>query len=168
MLTNNHIKAELSNAYVQAIAARNGFSMEFTRNDFDSVDVTICGKGKLSIESLLHSPKIDIQLKSTINWVINENTISYNLSLKNYNDLIVETTVPRILVLLCLPNDEIDWLIHSVESLILKKCAYWVSLKGLPKSENESNQTIKIPINNVFSPKAIKELMIKVSKQEDI
>ena len=83
MLTKNHIESELSIAYVQAVSAKAGFATEFTRIDLDSVDVTVCGKGKLSADSILHSPKIDIQLKATKNRNINtDGSISFNLPLK--------------------------------------------------------------------------------------
>lgn len=167
MLTKNHIESELSIAYVQAVSARAGFATEFTRVDLDSVDVTVCGKGKLSPDSILHSPKIDIQLKATKNKNVNgDGSISFNLPLKNYNDLRANCLVPRILVVLFLPDDENLWLSHTISHLMMRECASWMSIKGFADSDNFGHQTVRIPSTNIFSPESIFELLNKVSKEE--
>jgi len=169
MLTKNHIESELSIAYVQAVSAKAGFATEFTRVDLDSVDVTVCGKGKLSEDSILHSPKIDIQLKATKNKNVNsDGSISFNLPLKNYNDLRANCLVPRILVVLFLHNDENHWLSHTVNELIIKECANWVSLKGFAESSNDGHKVVRIPSANIFSPQTIFELLNKISKEEEL
>ena len=115
-LVKTQIESELSIAYVHAVAAKAGLATEFTRVDVDSVDLTIGGKGKLSKDSVLHSPKIDIQLKATINKNVNgDGSISFNLPLKNYDDLRANCLVPKILVVLFLPKDENRWLSHSID-----------------------------------------------------
>ena len=168
-LTKNHIESELSIAYVHAVAAKAGFATEFTRVDVDSVDITIGGKGLLSTDSTLHSPQIAIQLKATINKNVNgDGSISFNLPLKNYDDLRANCLVPKILVVLFLPKEENIWLSHSIDQLIIKECAYWLSIKGFTKSDNASHQTVRIPSANVFSPETISGLLIKVSKQEEL
>jgi len=75
---------------------------------------------------------------------------------------------PRLLVVLDLPNDENNWLNHSIDSLILKNCAYWVNLADSPESNNVSDVTVYLPKQNVFSPEILKELMIKASRQEKL
>lgn len=169
MLTKNHIESELSIAYVQAVAAKAGFATEYTRLDFDSVDVSLCGKGKLDKDSILHSPKLDLQLKATKNKNINsDGTISFNLAIKNYNDLRAHCLVPKILVVLFLPSDENNWLEHSLDHLIIKECANWMSLRGLPDSKNDGHQTVRIPVANAFSPEIVRELLCKISKEEEL
>lgn len=169
MLTKNHIESELSIAYVQAVSAKAGFATEFTRVDLDSVDVTVCGKGKLSADSVLYSPKLDIQLKATKNRSVNaDGSISFNLPIKNYNDLRANCLVPKILVVLFLPNDDNLWLTHSVNQLIIKECAHWLSLKGFTGSSNAGHQTVRIPNTNIFSPETIYELLNKISKEEEL
>mgnify|MGYP001570432588 FL=1 len=165
-LTKNHIESELSIAYVHAVAAKAGFATEFTRVD---VDITIGGPGLISTDSTLHSPQIAIQLKATINKNVNgDGSISFNLPLKNYDDLRANCLVPKILVVLFLPKEENIWLSHSIDQLIIKECAYWLSIKGFTKSDNASHQTVRIPSANVFSPETISGLLIKVSKEEDL
>ena len=66
MLTENHIKEQLSYAFVHAVASRAGFTCGPAHGpDMDSVDVHIAASGKLASDSLLNSPHLDLQLKAT-------------------------------------------------------------------------------------------------------
>ncbi|MHB8260653.1 MAG: DUF4365 domain-containing protein [Bacteroidia bacterium] len=168
MLTRNQIESELSLAYLQAVAANEGFAVDVPHIDSDSVDAVIAGKGKVDVTSTKHSPKIEVQLKATFNAIVNDGNIAYSLTIKNYDDLRVDTVLPRLLVLLVLPQQQIDWLIHQPDKLILQKCAYYLNLKGLPTSVNAGHQTVYIPTLNMLTPAALKDLMIKASKLEDL
>ena len=167
MLTENKIKEEINLAYVVAVAAAKGFSTEITRVDNDSVDATVCCNGYLiQGESTLYSPSIKLQLKATSHAHIIEDSIHFPLPIKNYNDLRAKTATPRLLVVLCLPEHSDEWVTHSTEELILKKCAYYLNLYGFPESENETSVTVKIPLDNVFSPDSLYDLMLKTSKED--
>lgn len=166
MLTDNKIKEEINLAYVLAVAAMKGFSTEITRVDADSVDATIQFNGKLNDDSTLYSPEIKLQLKATSNANINGDNIHFALPIKNYNDLKARTATPRLLVILCLPEVKEDWLQHTANELVLKKCAYFLNLKGLPDSNNDTTVTVHVPLANVFSPDALFDLMLKTSKEE--
>ena len=169
MLTENRIKEEINLAYVLAVAAIKGFSTEITRVDADSVDATICYNGVLSQEeSILYSPEIKLQLKATSNANIINDHIHLPLPIKNYNDLRARVATPRLLVVLCLPEQKGDWLTHSADELVLKKCAYYLNLHGLSASENESGVTVRVPLVNIFSPDILYDLMLRTSKQESL
>jgi hypothetical protein len=75
---------------------------------------------------------------------------------------------PRLLVVLLLPEDAIEWLRHSEEGLVARRCAYWVSLRGAPESDNTDRQTVFIPKTQVFSPQSLTELMTRFSRRETI
>jgi hypothetical protein len=164
MLTENLRKSEISVAYLHSIAAKCGFEFSEPRIDNDSADVLLSANGKLSIDSTLTSSKIEIQLKATVNWVIKEGKISFSLTKKNYDDLRAKTVVAKILVLLCLPKTEEEWISHSIEQLTIRKCAYWISLKDYPERDNESNVTVHL--EELFSPETLKDLLLKISKEE--
>ena len=166
MLTENKIKEEISLAYVVAVAAAKSFSTEFTRVDNDSVDATICCNGYMVGESTMYSPSIKLQLKATSHVHIVEDSIHFSLPRKNYNDLRAKSATPRLLVVLWLPELKDEWVTHSSDELILKKCAYYLNLFGFPESENEKSVTVKIPLDNVFSPDILYDLMLKTSKEE--
>lgn len=166
MLTENKIKEELNLAYVLSVAASKKFSTEITRIDSDSVDATIKYNGYLTDESILHSPEIKLQLKATSGATIVGDEIVFPLPIKNYNDLRLRSTSPRLLVVMCLPENSEEWLRHSNDELIIRKCCHYLNLDGLPETENTTSVTVKVPLMNVFSPDSIYDLMVKASKQE--
>lgn len=109
MLTRNQIEAELSLAYLQAVAAVETFAVDIPHVDSDSVDAVISGKGKIDSASLRHSPRIEVQLKASVNAHPNGNgDIPFDLTLKNYDDLRADTLLPRLLILLVLPEEHTD------------------------------------------------------------
>ena len=169
MLPLTNVKEELSISYINAIAAVCKFGFEVTRVDFDSIDATITSNGKLTAGSVFRSPELKLQLKATERLALNkEGKFVFPLKKKNYDDLRGNTLTPRLLVVLNLPDVENQWLTHSINDLIIRKCAYWLNLKGLPDVANTESVTVYIPRSNVFSPDSLNEIMIKVSKQESI
>lgn len=167
MLTLNKVKEELNLAYVLAVAASKKFSTEITRVDMDSVDATIGYSGYMvEGESTLYSPSVKLQLKATSHADIDGNFIKFPLPVKNYNDLRLRSATPRFLVILCLPELENEWLLHTDVNLILKNCAYYLDLSGEPETTNTTTITVKVPLANVFSPDTLYDLMLKTSKEE--
>jgi len=68
MLTDQNIEAELSYAYLHAVATRVGFSCEYGNRHLDGagVDATITEDGRmLANDSILTSFSVDVQLKAT-------------------------------------------------------------------------------------------------------
>jgi hypothetical protein len=152
ILTIQDRQEALSRAYVQAVAAGAGYSWSQPDIDRDSIDVTIAAGGQMR-------PRLELQLKATINLLQGESTFSFPLKIKNYNDLRVSIQTPRILVVLAMPEDEGEWISISQEELVLRKAAYWVSLRGSPESENKESVTITIPVANVFDVESLQRLM---------
>jgi len=63
--------------------------------------------------------------------------------IKRYDKLRADHRDPaRIMVVLFLPLQHADWLSHSEKELVLKNCAYWVSLRHAPGSDNETGKTV--------------------------
>jgi hypothetical protein len=89
--------------------------------------------------------------------------ISYALSAKNHRDL-VDTAVgtPRILIVLALHADPSDWLKTSADAFIMKRCAWWKSLRGQPPTLNNATKTIRIPIDQRFDVTALEGMMKRV------
>ncbi|MEO1172438.1 MAG: DUF4365 domain-containing protein [Myxococcota bacterium] len=143
----------LSEAYVHAIAAGAGYTTSQLNFDRDGVDVRFSAGGNMR-------PNLDAQLKATIGLgTSRRGAFRFPLKLRNYNLLRVPTQVPRILIVLDLPEQRADWLSVSVESLILRKCAYWVSLAERSETKNSTSVTIDIPTAQVFDIAALKKLM---------
>lgn len=168
MLSKNHRQEAMSRAYIQAIAGRCGFSCAF--RDFDyGIDVTVREVAERRGRLVESGFGIDIQAKSSAAATIENGWLVHDLEVKNYNDL-CEPAVgsARILVLLLLPQDEGEWIGFSEESLILRRCSYWLSLKGSAPSENLSTVRIRIPTTNTFSVEALAELMRRVREGENL
>ncbi|APJ04051.1 DUF4365 domain-containing protein [Silvanigrella aquatica] len=169
----NDIESELSYVYLHAVASLAGFtcSLPTRLEDNLGIDVTIRNSDKLAPDSKLYDFSVDIQLKATIKKIeIINDKIAYSFrGIKQYDKLrSVFTGNPKIVILLLLPENKEEWLHITKEQLILKNAAYWVSLYSAPESENATSQTIYIPTNNLLTVQSLKELMIKLSIEENI
>lgn len=174
MLPENNIKAGLSSSYIRAVANVAGYSISFIDPEADfGIDATVAELGvRNNGRNFDTGRNLQIQLKSTTLGRIRETDteIIYDLSNKTYNDLVYSGVLtPRILVILVLPDEKEEWLTHSIEMLILKRCAFWTYLCGLPEKENESSTTaVHINKARVFCPETLKRIMEKVSSRGDI
>lgn len=166
MLSPNDIKEQLSLAYIHAVASRAGFSVEKVDVDRDSIDLKICARGQLADDAVLTSPELAVQLKATSRASFRDERLSFVLSRKNYNDLIAPSLVPRILVVFVMPEEEDQWLTLTPESLILRRCAYWASLRGRAPTSNETGQTVQLSRQQTFTHEALRELLRKVAREE--
>jgi len=151
----NNIKEQYSLAYIKAIASVANFEYAIPNVDDKSVDIVVWSGDYNGYE-------IDIQLKSTSNLeYIKDNFIHFPLKLKNYNDLKEKYKLrTNILVCLIIPKEDnpIDWINQTERSLELMKCAYWINLKGYEETENSNSVTINIPMNQMFTPKALNNI----------
>jgi hypothetical protein len=169
VLTENDIKEELSYAYVHAVSSRAGFSCENVRRDRDSIDLHVRARGRLDPSSTRTSPQLALQLKAHVRDPLPEHGFDFRLTRKNYDDLRApKPMVPRILVVFIMPNDPASWLSLSEAELLLRGCAYWCSLLGLPDSQHEKYQEVRIERKNVFHGESLHALMLKASREEEI
>lgn len=158
----SHSKEQFSMAYVKAVASVAGFAVERISMDLDSVDVTIWSRNRAG---RIHSPRLDVQLKCTATDVVKGDVIKYPLKRKNYDDLILENVlVPRILVVVLVPEDPREWLDQSEEHMVMRHCGYWISLKGMPPTNNETSVSVEIPRTQVFSVDALKRIMAQIGE----
>ena len=168
LLSENNIKAELSYAYLYAVASRAGCSVEVTgrHSDGAGIDAVIRAKQRFAPESVFTQFTVDVQLKATLDElsVDSRGRYAYALKLDHFNKLRdPERQAQLILVLLLLPRDTEQWLNQSTDCLVARRCAYWVSLRGAPTSSNDTSQTIYVPSANSFSVENLRLLMTQVS-----
>jgi hypothetical protein len=155
-------KEQFSNAYLQAVVSVAGYALYKPAVDDDSVDWGIAAKGGTG---RIRSPRLELQLKSTSQEVLSEHEIRYPLKLKNYEDLRCdEFAIPRILVIVRLPDSLEDWIQQSEEALCLRYCSYWVSLRGLPETSNTTTVTLSLPRVNLLTPATLQSLMGLISQ----
>jgi hypothetical protein len=130
LLADTDIEEAISSAYAHAVAAAAGVVVALRHFDKDGIDITFETGGD-------QRPKIDAQLKATINLSANATGIlKFPCPRRNYDLLRVPTQVPRILIVLHLPKNQNEWVTCTPETLIMRNCAYWINLNGAPESDN--------------------------------
>ena len=151
VLTDNDRKEALSFVYLNALSAIAGYTCQGgPQPDRNSVDAIVWGGSPTS-------PQIHVQLKSTSSPDRKSDGLHFQLSRKNYNDL-RNSHNPFILVILELPEHQSDWLDCGPERLIMRRCAWWLSLKGHPEIETDS-RVVVIPESQRLDVDALKLLM---------
>jgi Domain of unknown function (DUF4365) len=157
----NQQKELFSQAYVRAVAAVAGFSVDRLELDFNSIDLQItAGSGEESVSF----PELKLQLKCTSRDVIDGDRIRFALKVKNYNDLRKNVLVPRILVVVLVPDCLEDWLQQSEAEMCMRNCAYWMSLRGMPETQNTATVTVALPRSNQFTVQALKPMIQRISE----
>jgi hypothetical protein len=143
-----HQQDYFSRAVVQAVAAAAAVGADIPPYDQNSKDIHF----EVADTETDAGPQLDAQLKCVTTVDVSGDEFSYDLDVKNYTDLIkLITYVPRILIVVVVPPDPVDWLLAvSPETITLKRCAYWVSLRGQPPTTNTSTIAVKIPTSQVF------------------
>lgn len=167
----NDRKEAFNQAYVRAIASVAGFICVHQDYDRDSVDISFKSASSPYV-------CVEAQLKATsAAGVVRGNEIHFPLPMKNYNDLRGDSIMPRILIVMILPDKHLEdeeecperWINQTNERLLLQKCAYWINLKGMPDSANGTNVTVKIPMDeeHLFKPEVLKNLVGQLLAQRD-
>ncbi len=177
MLTTQHIQEDLSRAYIQAVAAKAGVNLSLGTQSHDyGVDGTFHqvairtrtdAQGKSRQRRLNSGFNLEFQCKASKEWVSEPSEIVYDLEVKTYNDLVQRSTslnaTPLILILMCLPSQEGDWLDLTEHHLLLRKCCYWHRLTGL-ESDNLERKRIRIPKVQLLDPLAVTTLLGQVAQ----
>jgi hypothetical protein len=173
LLSENNVKSELSYAYLHAVASHAGLGCEVAgrHSDDAGVDAVVRAKERFYPDSIYTHFTMEVQLKATS--VCPEpdrlGRYPFRLLLNHYDKLRDEGNwAQQILVVLFLPSERPLWLSHSADSLITRRCAYWVSLRGAPESPNDESQTVYIPQSNLFSVEGLRSVMARVSRGERI
>jgi len=175
----NTRKEEFSYAYIHAITSVAGFSTHIKGRSMDAAGIDLM----IEVPGVLASrprPKLELQVKCTDDEsIVKEQTIHFPLKVKNYNDLrYSQPIIPALLVVMLVPKSLEEWFEHSDtldsssssrnEITILRKCAYWKSLKGEPETSNTTNITVYVPRQNLLTPESLIDLMTKAAKDEDL
>jgi hypothetical protein len=162
VLTTAHRQEGLSRAYVQAVAARCGMSCSMPTPDY-GIDMSlheIIVAGTRRMES---GYRVDIQAKSTTQGQVQPAFVLYDLEVAAYEMLrSARVGCPRILVVLVLPVDEAQWLTLSEDELVMRRCAYWVSLTGRRRTKNRRSVRIRIPRSNTFTVESLQGILARI------
>lgn len=161
----NLAKEQFSHSFVSAIASIAKFATYKPSVDDDSIDIGFCMKGG---GGTIRSPRLEAQLKCTSADVLKNDCLHFPLLKKNYDELRIENVhIPRILIVVLVPENIQECIQHSEEeALILKRCGYWISLRGFSESKNQNSVTLNIPRKNIFSVDSLRSIMTKVGNAE--
>jgi Domain of unknown function (DUF4365) len=164
VLTTQHRQEALSRAYVQAIAGACGMGYSLPNPDY-GIDLTledIIIRGQRRVPS---GWKLDVQAKSTTQAAVEAAIVKYDLDVQAYEDLRdPEAPCPRVLIVLVLPEDEAEWLAQTEGELILRRCAYWYSLRGRGQTTRRRKVRLSIPRANLFSVEALRGMMSRLKQ----
>lgn len=163
----NAQKEEFSYGYLQLLGAKAG--LEVTKSgrqtDNQKIDLHIIHAGKISN---IYTPRFDAQVKCTHKENIDNKYFKYDLDIETYDRLRnIHHDVPIFLIVLLVPKDTNNWVKITQQESIIKKCAYYISLKGFPKSNNANTVRIKIPIVNLVTPPSLNGIITDIAKQRE-
>jgi hypothetical protein len=130
--------------------------------DDDSIDLGLAEKGG---GGTARSPRLELQLKCYAAETPADSHLSYPLKIKNYEDLRDDTVqVPRILVVVLIPDQVEDWLEASEQELVMRRCGYWVSLHGLPSTSNRNTVAVRTAQEQCFHPGLLRAIMQRIGQ----
>jgi len=168
-------KRKISLAYIHAVTSYAGCSwtIQSPTSDIHKIDGLIKGEVEY-VEGQIKDtqPELRVQVKSTRQSIHQprdgDEFIHYSLDIETYEKLRQPHHDIILFVLFVLPETDDQWLNHSEEQLIARKCAYWHSLKGCPRIEGQGHKIIKISRQNRLSPEQLSNLIYKVARKEEI
>jgi hypothetical protein len=168
----NEIKSELSSVYVHAVASMAGCACNRAERQTDNlgIDLTIRFRGDFpNLPSPARLVTFDVQLKSGSNISFdNQNSIVLDgLDKKNYDDYRDDRRNPPIfLILFVLPENSDEWLKLTEEELVLKKCAYWVSLRGAAECTTATKRVF-FPKKQLFNVAQLQNIILPTLAAEE-
>jgi hypothetical protein len=157
-------KEQFSFAYVRAVAAAAGFGVSEPSVDDDSIDLMIASR---STTGTVKRPRLELQVKCTEGEALADESFSYPLKIKNYDDLRdPDVLVPRVLVVVKVPAEVDQWAASSDEELILRRCGYWASLRGMDATENKATVSISVRREDRFTVDGLRAMMQRIEQKE--
>jgi hypothetical protein len=124
---------------------------------FDGTLLHVLVRGNRRVESGFH---VDIQMKATTVWEHDGDLVVYDLEAKTYNDLVTRdpAAVGCVLILLCMPKSDGEWLAGTETEMVLRHCCYWARLEGEP-TYNAETKRIRIPRTNLLTADSIHAIL---------
>jgi len=161
VITKQHTQECLSRAFVLAVSGAAGVNVEMGKEfdyGFDGQFKPVMIRGPRRVESGFH---LDYQLKSTTNWWHEGDDVVYDLEAKTYNDLVDRDpdATGAVLILLCLPDDEAQWVSFTEDALALRRCCYWTRLQGEP-TDNVAKKRVFIPRQNLLTVASLRQVLL--------
>lgn len=155
-------KEHFSYAYARAVGATAAVGVATPEVDDDSIDLVLFQK---ATGTVFRSPRLELQVKCAEQGAVTVSPthVHYPLKLKNYNELRAnDVLVPRILLVVLVPDVLGDWLDWTAQELAVRRAGYWLSLRGMPATANTTNVTVQVPLANEFSVCQLTAIMQRI------
>jgi hypothetical protein len=170
--TQQDIESRLSYAYLHAVVSHSGYVCRLATPDEDreGIDAVVTAFGKFP-GTWRTQVTINVQLKATVKVPTDDGThLSFFVKgIRRYDRLREDHREPvRLLVVFFLPEKHADWLDCTEAQLILKRCAYWASIRNAPASDNDTGKTVRIPKNQLLKQDNLKALIARLAVGMDI
>ncbi|MFI7067081.1 DUF4365 domain-containing protein [Kribbella sp. NPDC050124] len=143
-------KEWFSRAFVTAVSAAAGYTVEYHLDDVHGVDATVRDGGVA----------VDFQLKATSSPIMSGGDLAFDLDVRTYDLLSGVRSSPGYLLVIVLPEDVNTWLQSDPDSMTIFHSGYWRDLTGLPATSNENSVRIKLPLSNTLCVTHIREIML--------
>jgi hypothetical protein len=156
-------KELFSEAYVRAVVSAARMHVEPRAVDVDGIDGYIHYTGQIGDA---YSPQIGFQLKCTsVAAHVKADHIAYPLDVANYNQLrVTNVGVPRILIVVVVPEQIAAWVLHDEAQLRIFRCGYWVSLRGEPGTMNTVRKTVHVPRAQQLTVPSLRAIMHRMGQ----
>lgn len=148
-------REQFSLAVVKAIAAAAGVSWSQPSVDDDSVDIAFSSR-------VYGRPRLEAQVKCSSGEHLYDDGVHFSLKRKNHDDLrLVDVVIPRILIVVLVPQSVGEWLTMNEEQMVLRRCAWWSSLRSAPEilPAAAGSTTVVLPRGNRLDPPALAQLL---------
>ncbi|MFJ6214245.1 DUF4365 domain-containing protein [Streptomyces sp. NPDC092296] len=147
---------------VWALACAAGLNPGKRALDVDGVDIQICFPGTVGTRRY---PLIEAQVKSCSNPTYVDNSLSYPIPVKNYNDLVgvVGEDLPsrRYLFLAHVPAEKNSYVESSAEFSRFRHAIYWVDLMDREPidPEKQAHKSVHVPTSNLLTVETLTGLV---------
>lgn len=162
MITIQHTQEGLSRAFVYGVCAAAGLDFRINDTAWDyGFDGQFCPVKHRGVRRVTSGYPLDFQLKASTTWSHEAQDVVYDLANKTYNDIVGRepTEIGAILILLCLPLNQTEWIEFSEDYLKLQRCCYWMRLAGDVKDNEDSKTRIRIPRTNLLNVDSLRAAM---------
>ena len=148
-------------AFVYAMACAGGYTTSRMDLDVDGVDWQVGYPGP---KGTIRSPKIEFQVKTWSDPVVEDGSYRYRLTTTHYNMLAGQGfQLPRFLALVIVPEEASQYAICDHHCMKLGKAAYWLSLadwEEKPTGDGDPQSiVVEVPKENLLSVEAMGRLL---------
>ncbi|MFH9610488.1 DUF4365 domain-containing protein [Streptomyces sp. NPDC017448] len=162
MLNSEVWQGHFAEGLVWALSCAAGLNPGRRSLDVDGVDIQIGFPGRVGT---MRYPLIEAQVKSCSNPRYVDDSFSYSIPTKNYNDLIgrvgVELPTRRYLFLAHTPAAKANYVLSSATSSNFHHAIYWVDLMDRDplEPETQDSKAVHVPTSNLLTVETLVRLV---------